>query len=696
MPDAQVFGATIVFEPRPTAIEPGHIYLGVAEPGRLETMEGGAALILTHKGRGRGYMSTAAYVTSRTDEEIAEWRQALGIVGAAHAQPLSGLSVVVEDASPDTCLSVVTLARRLRGEVVTAVWIDYVDRWEAGDVHSTGAPEHSFGALLSALVHPFFDAGKPEVSAQALVRGVAYLEALIARDVDPADLPTRLPISLHADAVGRLGLERERYRQAIRSGTVVQLSLPVRGSGRRRTIDAIILSELEPTGTVKAWLRRDASSPSGDGYGLMALHRPREVGTGGDMSVSVDPTLAVHLLDLWCELEAREETAWREAGEVRPRDHVRALNVYADHSDREAQPCNQPWYDGGDLTLLAAPKALGVGGPLGSKLGWRDVLDAVWGVYRPDANVQARPREDEGAAARLLDTAALEARTTKLGATALVMADLVQAEVMGERAVWTETLERALAGCLRGDVPAIDRLAAPDDYDIFHERGGTVLVSNAGVLLYEETPAIGFPAAALAAAAKDHALTLGRAIILEGRLQTAIARALLAVQKGDGAHTRDALTYIYRMQMDARSHLTTAMRASDAPPPPDDPMVIRVSEAMKRRWSAQSRFEAVIARTEELAEMVSSATETRSAGLLRRLTIYGFPALAFGAIIGDAFLPLSDDHAPWKVLGVAGCALGAYLILVGAFTWISDFVVRRTDRAWARDLRRPGLLTDDE
>ena len=47
---------------------------------------------------------------------------------------------------------------------------------------------------------------------------------------------------------------------------------------------------------------------------------------------------------------------------------------------------NQPWYDGGDLTLIGAPKKVKVDGEehSGSKLGWKeDILPLLWRLYSP-------------------------------------------------------------------------------------------------------------------------------------------------------------------------------------------------------------------------------------------------------------------------------------------------------------------------
>jgi hypothetical protein len=693
-----VHGAPIIVEPRPSGLAAGHIYVGVTEPARLAAVGAGFALVLNHKGHEPRLRSTTQYICTRPDEDIATWRNNLRL-GENAADVLAGVTLVVEDASPDTCLAIAALVRRLRGYDLRDDWIDYASRWEGGDVHSTGLPDHSFGALECALVHPFFDLTGSADAGQGVVDGVAYTEALLDLGVDPANVPIELPISLHSEARTRLGLEHDRYLYALRAGTVVQLALPARRTGRRRLLDAIILSELEPTGTTKAWLRRDASSPGGNGYGLLALYRPQAAETGNDMTISVDPALGVDLLDLWCALEAEEDKAWLAAGEVRPRGDPRALNIYRDHLGCTALPCDQPWYDGGDLTLVAAPKALRVGGPPGTKLRWRDVLATLWRCYAPDAKVMARQRATPGPDLGLLEAAAQASKSGSLSATALCIADLVHAEPPTEYAQWNPTLERALAGCLSGAAPPIDQLPSPLDFDVFHERGGTVLVSASGVVLYEERSGVGFPAELLAAAAAEESATLNAAIILESHLTEATDRALRAIEHGDGERNRRALTYIYRIQMDARGHLGGRLsfrqsgRATTSTP---DPMVDRVAEAMRQRWGSKARFEAVVADANDLADMVRSAAEARSATLLRNLTIYGFPAAILAPVLGDAFIPLTDKDAPLIMYGIAWGAIIAFVAILAPSLLVSRGILRNMDKAWTRDLRKRGVLSDVE
>ena len=145
-------------------------------------------------------------------------------------------------------------------------------------------------------------------------------------------------------------------------------------------IDAYLAEENTLSGNRKVFLRSDTDHTwLKNGFTLMAIHRPAAAGTGSGTVISVDPASGITLEELWWELEAMEEEAWRGR---RPSDDPRQGII----GYPEGGP-NEPWYDGGRsdrsrYTLLAEPKRL-PDGSLGSRLGWDDVRQAVWRMYNP-------------------------------------------------------------------------------------------------------------------------------------------------------------------------------------------------------------------------------------------------------------------------------------------------------------------------
>jgi hypothetical protein len=70
------------------------------------------------------------------------------------------MTLLVEDASPDSCFGLLLFLARLNGVDMATVppgWIDYVVRWEAGEVVVPGDPAHAYGPLHNAVVHRHFD-----------------------------------------------------------------------------------------------------------------------------------------------------------------------------------------------------------------------------------------------------------------------------------------------------------------------------------------------------------------------------------------------------------------------------------------------------------------------------------------------------------------------------------------------------------
>jgi len=76
--------------------------------------------------------------------------------------------------------------------------------------------------------------------------------------------------------------EHQVYLQALGQAQRLQLLLPMDGLGRRiKAVDACILEETALTGAKKICLRNEREHTwLGDGFGLMALHRPAFAGSG--------------------------------------------------------------------------------------------------------------------------------------------------------------------------------------------------------------------------------------------------------------------------------------------------------------------------------------------------------------------------------------------------------------------------------
>lgn len=657
-------------------------------------------LILTQKGGDRRYASITEFVCAQTDATVAEWKAALGLA-AELSNPFAGQVIEVEDASPDCCLGLLALALRLSGQALSARWIEYAHLWELGDVHTTGDAAESFGALQSALTHAEFKAGGADVEAldRAFRLGMAYAEGLVRVDADPAKLPRTLGApandqlhALHRRAHACLAFEHTIYRRVIESATKVQLAVDLApgptdepaGVQHRTLVDGLIFSEVELTGALKVFARTDRTSPSGNGYALMALHRPDEAMTGNDMSVSVDPTSHLSLAALWRELELREEAAWSAfaatpGGRARPRDKVRSLVSHGRLSQSTA-PSNEPWWDDhGRVTLVAAPRAVECDGKTmpGTRLGWSDVKAALWACYAPEFGLRVRPRGSTAEGGSLLKLRDSAERLD--GDSGPVLADLER--TAGQHpliAVWSPTLAAACAAQLDGASVRIDALPPPDAYDMVEGRGGIVVVARGGVMLLALNQDGAFPAAELKRAVSEVATTLASVARIETMRSEKGSgiRDLVrkAVQSGGNDDKREALRKIYHAKLAVREAWDTAQSFET------DSLVRRVRESCEARWGARERLDRVVAEIEELEEMVVSSSGVRSDSLLNLLAIYALPASVFGNLLGGLLILEQGNYQ-----GVSIAVITIYLGLVAIFSGALWLLSWRTTQSWRLD-----------
>ena len=265
-------------------------------------------------------------------------------------------------------------------------WVDYANRWERGDVKTTGQPLESWGCLLSALGHSYWQRApaKGEAPAQVdpeqLKAGfrlcVGFTLGLLLSGCLPDQVARSAAGSLDAyhQALALVDYERKVYLQAFEHAELIQLLMPLRDSSRQALVDVFIASDLALTGTIKSFIRNDTQHPwIGTGFALMALYRPSERGTGNDITISADPGSRITLTALHREIEALECARWSAQGKSRP-----------DNNPRRGFAWNEPWYlEPVNQSLIGAPHWLVKGTLHGSKLDWDEVMSVLWRLYNP-------------------------------------------------------------------------------------------------------------------------------------------------------------------------------------------------------------------------------------------------------------------------------------------------------------------------
>ncbi|WP_179400782.1 hypothetical protein [Burkholderia guangdongensis] len=402
-------GVTFELNASTREASPGTLLIGLGNPnpGAMR-----AGVSLNQKGfAGPRHASVTAFVHAADETLWAYWRSRFANTAAIR-------KVVVEDFSLDTCFALLLFGAVLDGRQPDAygcaAWLDYVSAWERG-IYLDGADlERSAACLLSVLGHSYLPEDVTEVAtggfvAQAFRACLALVEQMCAAQANPLGGIDRLNTREYARAIGQLSHERQMYELALKRACQCQLLVDLDGSARRVVLDALFLTETYPSGVLKVMARTDtAHAWTRRGFGMLAIHRPGERGTGNDMVVSVDPATGAQLGAAWRRLEELENQRW---GDDRPHGQPRPLQSYRDpaHPDRLLPGApDEPWYDdGGNFTLIAAPKRV-ADGAAGTRLDWYDdVVPALWQLgftdrvqhlvecvpdTRPRASAEARKR----------------------------------------------------------------------------------------------------------------------------------------------------------------------------------------------------------------------------------------------------------------------------------------------------------------
>lgn len=370
----QIKDATVELKPNFETVDSvkGDVVIGL---GDREQQNAANGCILNHKGRHGSFGSVSEYVCSAPDEIWDGWRTRISQNGIQR--------IVIEDLSLDTCFSLVLLLARLNKVDASSgkeeSWVTYVTNWEQGRYMDVGrSPRESVACITSLLGHSYLHAQDQKVG---LIACCEFLWNLFAKFDSPYAVSFANADLHYRRALGRYAYEAGQFQLIVQNCPKFQLLVPVQKGEEKVLTDVIILEESTPSAIVKILLRTDQEySWTRRGFGMMAVHRPSEAGTGNDVTISVDPDTFLTLKALWLKLEELENSRWNG---LRPNDKPRVL---ASHQDYLGPRVNQPWYDGGDLTLIGAPKKVKVNGQdeNGSKLGWKeDILPMLWQLYSP-------------------------------------------------------------------------------------------------------------------------------------------------------------------------------------------------------------------------------------------------------------------------------------------------------------------------
>ncbi|WP_424767693.1 hypothetical protein [Paenibacillus sp. sgz302251] len=569
------------------------------------------------------YRSVSELVYHVDERLAAEWRETMG-------DSPESWTYILEDLSPDTCFSLILFYFRLCGvdpHTVPTSWIDYVNRWEEGDVKTTGEPYVSWGCLHNSLAHSYFGGTRPQESIiQAGFKAcLTFVLTMLAQNVNPSAVP-EIHLEEYYRAYGFLNREYQEYLQALHHANLVQLRVPIRDSRHTLLVDAFISKEKTALGAAKAFLRNDSEHTFfKSGFSLMAVHRPDAVGTGNDIVISTDPITGIYLKDLWMELERLEDEKWQ--GE-RPVDQPRFSEV----SD-----ANQPWFhEMGRYTMVAAPKE--IGGVPGSKLSWKEVMDVLWKLYHPASSIRVRPYEKDGTSlgeACPVHSCTPDIQDEKSGKQLLAMK---WDEEDDQALLLTPTLKQYFAACIlkkeSAHLPTLDSLPPQNSYDFMELTGGLAIIHSEGVLLLddwskEEIFIESFRAEFCNLLKRYNEIA---EVKLEISNEMDAIRSTLEIKKIlSGRQLLRLSNRLSRIKLKLRQTILQTM------PSHSDYFLMQFRQKVETRWAIDSQLEELYVAVAELESIMKNNSETRTSYLINAITIYGFPWALTTGIFGIIF-----------------------------------------------------------
>lgn len=640
--------------------------------------------------RERPFGSITELVEEWPEALASRWKKAIGEISDP-TSILTNFRLVVEDASPDSCFGLVFFCARIYGLELSDVpenWRSYTKRWESGDVLSTGQPEHSFGALHSALYHSYLEDGWYYTWAEAL----AFMLEALQKDVVPEAIGESRPWQRLIRVQSLVEFERQAYEDSLNYATTVQLLLPIRESGsaaRARLIDAYLVEEHVPLGLLKNFVRTDSVNPSMKaGFALMGIHKPHSQRTGDYLAVSLTPGKGLHLKDLWKELEAREDHAYAELAAGydesvhRANDKPRSNMVVYENGLREdgVTPApNNPWYLDNSMTLVAAPH--GSDTDPGTLLSWEDVLDAVWVCYQPFRNLYVVTEAGEKCRMdQCSPVAAGPVRPTKQSKN-LLIARWLECSPSGNGdkpnafVRFSPTLYRFLAACVRcaGEKEvSIRDLPQAENFDVIEFNGGFGVVCDDGAYVIDDWRRDRLAIEDIKQ--EFHHVSKRREVI--DRVADGVNTLYRNVERSlsDGLSSKQSaqlLNQIASMKIDAGKEWSATMVQSF------DPGVIGFRHALEKRFGIEGKLEEFYASIDRISAMLNSYIELKTNARVAWLSIFGFPIVLFASFFGFIFddIPSCISAMPDRLystcktmedVGLHFLGIASFILLAGA------------------------------
>ncbi|PSL48410.1 hypothetical protein B0H94_10410 [Salsuginibacillus halophilus] len=633
--------------------------------------------------------------------------------------------VKVVNPSPDTVLTYIRLWFKrfsVEGEGKEAFkpWTDYMRRWNAGDVRSTGKTERSWGNHIRALTHHNIEEGALRDNFKNAVRFT--LECMEAK-AQPAEIPVLNRSELYLQAQSMIKIESQEYQQLLQSSEQLQLSVPSSKSNRSVYVDALIVTDNRLLGSLPDFARNDSENSFFEsGFGLMVVYRPQLSGSGNEVVISADPSLHIDLLKLQEALESRETLAWGKlanleedgavynagcSGEsVRPSENKR---VYRDAKGNVGEySYDQPWFISPDHTLVASPRKVKYkGSDIHMQLSWEEVIETTWQTFNPVKHLKVEPlkflmkddqieRDDSEKVstgqsnfmkadrlmtllARYQESTQREKGDASCSKKFIAVNWPIKTQTHNcqnghdlDSVLLTPTAKRYFAAVLnKKDVQEVklEELPLLSSFDFMEAPGSLGIIHKSGSLVIDDWSK---DQGQVDAFANEYLNLLERYTQVShyhsevlGELQ-ALKEKLNNTNDAKASHNnyslRKQLVKSNRKLSSLKAELRTTILRTTASA--GEYNVKRFRELTAERWGLDHQLADLYVASQEIETIINQNVEVRTSRLLNALSVYGFPLLFFGGIFDNDLLTLFTTSTPaWE--GIAAFSGLSLISMVG-------------------------------
>lgn len=395
----------------------------------------------------------------------------------AQGHSLASITFVVEDASPDTVVSIILLALMIEGKLFDVetfrVLVDQTTQWEIGirpdPFPYPGVPEWT--TLLSALAHQIFETDKDFAITipEAVHRGLKILSiAIESPDNWRGKNAWKYPDVQRA--LSALKNEKLRYQELFQNALILEGALPlIESKSRIVTVSILFVVEDQPLGLLSDFARNDSNgSPSGQGFDIVIVHRPSAPAMN-QYTIVQKTTTGTDLTPIHTCLENAEKIKSKLSPTYR-----------------------EPWYLSRNKDIIGSPGK--ASNSVGTALSYSQFKKVVWGAVNPLRSTKTiavafNEQNLEFTDISLLDSSSLISSDKGIKSVRFLCWQKSEHKI-SQPLIMNETTERLLATLASGagslPVDTYENLLPIGSFETVQLSGGFVIVSPTGIIIIDD------------------------------------------------------------------------------------------------------------------------------------------------------------------------------------------------------------------